>query len=85
MVVVSKVKVKREHERAEISWTLRLCEKAILAWARLMEEIMKVGISWGQYKARLEGCSYSVVLRFDLRFPTGFRPGMIRTTAGTRI
>ena len=74
------MRVKREHERAEISWTLRLCEKAILVWARLMEEIIKVGISWGQYKVRLEGYSYSAVLCFGLRFPTGFRHGMIRTT-----
>ena len=79
------MRAKREHERAEISWTLRLCEKAILVWARLMEEIIKVGISWGQYKVRLEGYSYSVVLCFDLRFPTEFRPGMIRTSTGTRM
>ena len=35
--------VKREDERAEIRWKLWLGEKAILAWARLMEEIIKVG------------------------------------------
>ena len=69
-----KVRVKRG-ERAEIRRTLRLCEKAILMWARLMEEMMKVGISSVQYEVRLEG--YSVALCFDLRFPTGFRPGMI--------
>ena len=43
-------------------------EKAILVWARLMEEMIKVGISWAQYGVRLEG--YSVALCFDLGFPT---------------
>ena len=43
--------------------------------ARLMEEMMKVGISWAQYGVRLG--RYSVALCFDLRFPTGFRPDMI--------
>ena len=37
-----KVRVKRG-ERAEIRRTLRLCEKAMLVWARLMEEMIKVG------------------------------------------
>ena len=33
----SKVRVKREDERAEIRWKLWLGEKAILVWARLIE------------------------------------------------
>ena len=39
----SQVRVKREDERAEIRWKLWLCAKAILVWARLMEEMIKVG------------------------------------------
>ena len=69
-----KVRVKRG-ERAEIRRTLRLCEEAMLMWARPMVEMVKVGILWAQYGVRLEG--YSVALCFDLRFPTGFRPGML--------
>ena len=43
MVVVLKSEVKREDERAELRWKLWLSEKAILVWARLMEEMIKVG------------------------------------------
>ena len=39
----SKVRVKREDKRAEIRWKPWLREKAILVWARLMEEMIKVG------------------------------------------
>ena len=60
--------VKREDERAEIRWKPWLSEKAILVWARLMEEMIKVGRSSAQYRVRLEG--YSVALCFDLGFPT---------------
>ena len=35
--------MKCEDERAESRWKLWLCEKAILVWARLMEEMIKVG------------------------------------------
>ena len=69
------MRVKREGERAELRQKLRLCAKTILVWTRLMEEMIKVGISWAQYGVRVEGCN--VALCFDLRFPTGFRPGMI--------
>ena len=74
MLVCSEVRVKRG-ERAETRRTLRLCVEAMLMWARLMVEMVKVGISWSQYGVRLEG--YSVAFCFDLRFPTGFRPGML--------
>ena len=37
------MRVKREDERAEIRWKLWLREKAILVWARLMEEMIKAG------------------------------------------
>ena len=40
VVLYSKVRVKREDERAEIRWKLWLSEKAILVWARLMEEMI---------------------------------------------
>ena len=43
MVLCSKVRVKRGDERAESRWKLWLREKAILVWARLMEEMIKVG------------------------------------------
>ena len=39
----SKVGMKREDERAELRWKLWLSEKAILVWARLMEEMIKAG------------------------------------------
>ena len=39
----SKVSVKREDERAEMRWKLRLGEEAILVWARLMEVMWMVG------------------------------------------
>ena len=35
--------MKREDEREEIRWKLRLGEKAILVWARLMEVMLMVG------------------------------------------
>ena len=38
------MRVKREDERAELSWKLWLREKAILVWARLMEGIDE---GWG--------------------------------------
>ena len=37
------MRVKREDERAELRWKLWLREKAMLVWARLMEEMIKVG------------------------------------------
>ena len=37
------MRVTREDERAEIRWKLWLREKAILVWARLMEEMIKAG------------------------------------------
>ena len=69
--------------RTELRWKLWLSEKAILVWARLMEEMITVGRSWAQYGVRVIG--YSVALCFDLGFPIGFRPVMIRMTAGTRM
>ena len=42
--------MKREDERAEIRRKLWLREKAILVWARLMEEMIKVGRSRAQYR-----------------------------------
>ena len=75
----SKVRRVKRGERAEIRRTLRLCEKAILLWARLMEEMIKFGILWVQCGVRIEG--YTVALCF----PVGFRPGMIRTTVWTRM
>ena len=69
----SKVRVKREDERAELRWKLWLSEKA--KREKLMEEMIKVGRSWAQYRMRLEG--QSVGLCFDLGFSIGFRPGMI--------
>ena len=36
------MRVKREYEREEIRWKPWLREKAILVWARLMEEMVKV-------------------------------------------
>ena len=35
--------VKRGDEGAELRWKLWLREKAILVWARLMEEMIKAG------------------------------------------
>ena len=37
------MRVEREDERAESRWKLWLSEKAILVWARLMEEMIKAG------------------------------------------
>ena len=37
------MRVKREDESAELRWKLWLSEQAILVWARLMEEMIKVG------------------------------------------
>ena len=39
----SKVRVKREDERAELRWKLWRREKAILVWVRLMEVMLMVG------------------------------------------
>ena len=36
------MRVKREDESAELRWKLWLSEKAMLVWARLMEEMTKV-------------------------------------------
>ena len=38
------MRVKREDERAELRWKPWLREKAILVWARLMQEMIKVVI-----------------------------------------
>ena len=37
------MRVKREAEKEELRWKLWLGEKAILVWARLMEEMIKAG------------------------------------------
>ena len=37
------MRVNREDERAERRWKLWLREKAMLLWARLMKEMIKVG------------------------------------------
>ena len=47
-----RLKLKCEDERAESRWKLWLCEKAILVWARLMEEMIKVGEIVGTGKSR---------------------------------
>ena len=52
--------------RTKLRWKLWLSEKAILVWARLMEEMIKVGRSWAQYRVRIE--VYSVGLCFDSVF-----------------
>ena len=44
----SKVRVEREDERAELRWKLWLSEKA--KREKLMEEMIKVGRSWAQYR-----------------------------------
>ena len=66
MVLVLKVRVKREAERAELRWKLWLREKAILVWARLTQEMIRLGRSCAQYGVRVEG--YTVALCFDLGF-----------------
>ena len=58
MFVCSEVRVKREAERAELRWKLWLSEKAILVWARLMEEVIKAGEIVGtQYGVSVGGHS----------------------------
>ena len=47
----SKMRVKREAERAEIRWKLWLREKAVAVWARLMEEMMKTGEIMGTVRS----------------------------------
>ena len=37
------MRVKGDDERVEMRWKLWLREKAILVWARLMEEMIKAG------------------------------------------
>ena len=66
----SKVSVKREDERAEMRWKLRLGEKAILVLTRVVDVMLWLGRSWAQYGVRLEGYSCSVGLCFDLGLPT---------------
>ena len=51
------MRVKCEDERAEIRWKLWLHGEAILVWARLMEEMIKVGEIVSQYGVRVEGYS----------------------------
>ena len=43
----------RGDERAETRWKLWLCEKAILAWARLMEVVLTVGEIVGTVRSEI--------------------------------
>ena len=49
------MRVKREDERAELRWKLWLREKAILVWARLMEEMIKAGEIVGTVQSEWKG------------------------------
>ena len=53
------MRVKREDERSESRWKPWLREKAILVWARLVEDVKGWGRSWAQYRVSVNG--YSVV------------------------
>ena len=68
--VCSQVRFKREDERPQIRWKLRLRERAILVRARLTEVMLVVGEIVGTIRLRLEGYSCSVGLSFNLGFPT---------------
>ena len=55
-------------ERAELRWKLRLREKATLVWARLMDQMLKVG----KIASRVERELYGIVLQFaDFRYDSG--------------
>ena len=45
------MRVKHEAERAGIRWKLWLREKAVVVWARLMEEMIKAGEIMGTVRS----------------------------------
>ena len=49
------MRAKREDERAELRWKVWLSEKAILVWARLTEEIIKLGEIVGTVQSEFKG------------------------------
>ena len=55
------MRVKREDERAELRWKLWLSEKAILVWARLMQEMIKVGEIVGTVRSESRRVQCSIV------------------------
>ena len=60
------MRVKCEDERAEIRWKLWLHGKAILVWARLMEEMLMVGEIVGTERSENWRVQCSIVFRFGV-------------------
>ena len=58
------MRVKRGAERAEFRWKLWWRKKAILVWARLMEEMIKAGEIVGTVRSECWRTQCGIVFRF---------------------